>query len=114
MDRRPRPDVTAAAVASGATDADDEGREFMTVLAPEDPGRGKPRPETRLPAPEVDLSTYVLAAVDEHLATLQSVRRQLAATRKVDPGTCWNAAENSVSSARRYAEEMAQALRLAP
>jgi len=86
----------------------------MTVLAPEDPGRGQPTAGIHLPAPEVDLSTYVLAAVDAHLATLQSVRSQLAATRKIDPGTCWSAAESSVSSARRYAEEISQALRLAP
>jgi hypothetical protein len=86
----------------------------MTVLAQGDPGRGRTRPEPRVPAPEVDLSTYVLAVVDEHLAILQSVRSQLAATRKVDPGTCWHAAESSVTSARRYAEEITHALRLVP
>jgi hypothetical protein len=84
----------------------------MTMLASEEVG---PRPalELRLPPPDIDLSMYVLAAVDEHLAMLQSVRRALTTSRKIEPGTRWAAAEISVSSALRYADEMTRALRLA-
>ena len=85
----------------------------MAVLAPQDPGP-RPKVETPFPTPEVDVSAYVLAAVDDHLAMMKSVRHQLATCRKIEPGTRWTAAATSVSSARRYAEEMTRALRLTP
>ena len=84
----------------------------MTLSIREGSG-SQPRFEPPLPMPEVDLSVYVLAAVDRHLAALQAVRHQLVMSRAVEPGACWNAAALSVSAAQRYADEVARALRLA-
>ena len=81
----------------------------MTSLTNHDPGSSS-RLGQRGPVPEADLSAYVLAAVDEHLAALAAIRRQLVMSRPVEPGARWNAAALSVLSARRYADDVASAL----
>ena len=84
---------------------------MVLVSTHEGPG-SQSRFEPPLPVPEVDVAGFVLAAVDQHLAVLEGVRRQLAMPRAIEPGACWHAAALSVSEARRYADEVARALRL--
>lgn len=65
------------------------------------------------PTPDVDLSVYVLAAVDEHLATFQRIRDLLRAGCTIDAGDRRALAADSVAVAARYASAMSKALDLA-
>ncbi|GID93770.1 hypothetical protein ACFQFC_07020 [Amorphoplanes digitatis] len=62
------------------------------------------------PTPDVDLSVYVLAAVDEHLATFQRIRELLRAGCTIDAGERRALAVDSVAVAARYAATMGKAL----
>ena len=64
------------------------------------------------PAPHVDLSVYVLAAVDEHLATFQRIRDLLSAGIPVDAGDRRALAADSIAAAARYVATMSSALDL--
>ncbi|MEU7907653.1 hypothetical protein [Actinoplanes sp. NPDC049118] len=65
------------------------------------------------PTPDVDLSVYVLAAVDEHLATFQRIRAMLRTGCTIDAGDRRALAVDSVAVAARYAAAMSKALDLA-
>ena len=54
------------------------------------------------PAPDVDLSVFVLVALDEHLADLQRVRDRLCAHRPTDLGGRRALVLEGVASADRF------------
>lgn len=78
---------------------------------PSPPSRARP-PRRPAAVPEADLSSYVLAALDEHLAVLHAIRDQLTTARPIHPGARRAAAAHSVAAARDYADEVARALNL--
>jgi len=61
--------------------------------------------------PDVDVATFVLAALDRQLAALTEIRTTLTAGRPSHPGARWYAAAASVVASRRYAEDVTAALR---
>lgn len=65
-----------------------------------------------VPAPDVDLSVYVLAVVDEHLAAVQRIRDLLGAGMPVDAGDRRALAVDSIALAARYVATMSNALDL--
>jgi hypothetical protein len=62
------------------------------------------------PTPDVDLSVYVLAAIDEHLAGFQRIRDLLRAGCTIGAGERRALAADSVALAARYASAMSKAL----
>ena len=66
------------------------------------PGR---RP-TGVAGPDVDAHSFVLRALDEHLAVLLEVRTRLTAARAVRPGTRRRLVTDSATSAHRYLSRM--------
>ncbi|MET8151675.1 hypothetical protein ACIBSW_38205 [Actinoplanes sp. NPDC049668] len=71
------------------------------------------RKVSHAPTPDVDLSVYVLAAVDEHLATFARIREMLRAGCTIDAGERRALAVDSAAVAARYAATMSKALDLA-
>jgi hypothetical protein len=64
------------------------------------------------PEPDVDLSVFVLAAVDDHLADFQRIRDLLSSGGPVDAGGRRALAVHSAALAGRYAARMSSALDL--
>jgi hypothetical protein len=64
------------------------------------------------PQPDVDLSVFVLDAVDEHLANFQRIRNLLSAGGPVDAGGRRALAVHSAALAGRYAARMSGVLDL--
>lgn len=62
------------------------------------------------PTPELDLSAFVLAAVDDHLAVLQHLRNRLRAGRSIGPGGRRALALASVAAAGEFVATMNRAL----
>jgi hypothetical protein len=62
------------------------------------------------PSPALDLHGYVLARLDEHLADLYRLRRQLVVARPTRPGARRLAAAATAAGAQRYARDIARAL----
>jgi hypothetical protein len=52
--------------------------------------------------PDVDVHSFVLTILDEHLDALLDVRARLTATRAAVPGTRLRLVADSATSARRY------------
>lgn len=52
----------------------------------------------------------VLSLLDDHLAELQALRRDLTLSRSIRPGARWDAAAATLRSAQRYASELTQIL----
>jgi hypothetical protein len=65
------------------------------------------------PHPDVDLATFVLASVDALLAAQAEIRRGLSPGRMIRPAERWHLAAGSMAAARRYADDLAAALRAA-
>jgi hypothetical protein len=61
---------------------------------------------TGTPAPDVDIHSFVLNALDEHLAALLDVRARLTAARAALPGTRLRLVADGATSARRYLSGM--------
>ncbi|WP_148307967.1 hypothetical protein [Actinoplanes friuliensis] len=71
--------------------------------------------ETRpLPAPAVDLSVFVLATVDDHIAAFERIRGHLSAGRPIGAGHRLTLAADSVALAAQYVSRMSSALELPP
>lgn len=62
------------------------------------------------PAPDVDLSVYVLVALDDHLADLQRVRDRLRANRSFDLGGRRALVLEGVASADRFTSAVRHAI----
>lgn len=67
----------------------------------------------RKPHPDVDVATFVLTSLDALLAAQTEIRRGLSPGRMSVPAERWHLAAASMAAARRYADELAVALRAA-
>jgi hypothetical protein len=62
------------------------------------------------PITEIDLSAYVLALLDEHVAAMRAVRDRMRVGGTISPGERYAIALDSVTIAESYAARLTRAL----